>query len=308
MTYCIRIATRKSPLAIWQAEHVKQLLLSKHSNLTVELLAMTTAGDRHLETSLAKKGGKGMFIKELENALYEGKADIAVHSMKDMTVRMPENLGIAAVLARENPGDAFISNQYENLGEVPAGEYIGTSSLRRQAFIQYLRPDLNIKLLRGNVNTRLAKLDNNEYAGIVLANAGMARLNLLDRVRDSFTPEMMLPAIGQGIIGIECHLKNTKAWEFVSALNNHESEFCIAAERAMNLALDGGCQLPVAGYAILKNDKIWLRGVVATPNGQVILSADKMDSIEYSERLGFDVAKQLIDKGAAKIIARIKNG
>ena len=304
----IRIATRKSPLAMWQAEHVKLLLLQRYPNLMVEIIAMTTAGDRQLETSLAQKGGKGMFIKELENTLYEGRADIAVHSMKDMTVKLPDNLGIAAVLPRENPSDVFIANHYNDLDDVPAGMAIGTSSLRRQAFIQYLRPDLKVKLLRGNVNTRLAKLDNDEYAGIILAHAGMARLGMLARVRQTFSPEVILPAIGQGIIGIECHLHNTQAWALVASLNDKQTEHCLAAERAMNLALEGGCQLPVAGYAIIENDQIWLRGIVATPDGQCFLTASQQGTTQHSEQLGFDVAKQLIAQGAAEIIARIKHG
>lgn len=304
----IRIATRKSPLAMWQAEHVKLLLLQRYPNLMVEIIAMTTAGDRQLETSLAQKGGKGMFIKELENTLYEGRADIAVHSMKDMTVKLPDNLGIAAVLPRENPSDVFIANHYNDLDDVPAGMAIGTSSLRRQAFIQYLRPDLKVKLLRGNVNTRLAKLDNDEYAGIILAHAGMARLGMLARVRQTFSPEVILPAIGQGIIGIECHLHNTQAWALVASLNDKQTEHCLAAERAMNLALEGGCQLPVAGYAIIENDQIWLRGIVATPDGQCFLTASQHGTTQHSEQLGFDVAKQLIAQGAAEIIARIKHG
>jgi len=292
---------------MWQAYHVQSLLKNKYPNLEVEIIGMVTEGDRHLETSLSKKGGKGMFIKELEKTLYENTADIAVHSMKDMMVSLPSNLDIAAVLPRKYPYDVFISNKFSNLNEVPAGGEIGTSSLRRQAFVKHFFPNLKVKLLRGNVNTRLKKLDAGEYAGIILAHAGVARLDLLSRVKYIFSPEMMLPAIGQGIIGIECHQKNTKVWHLVSQLNDIKSEICLTAERAMNLALEGGCQLPVAGYAVIDEDQIWLRGVVASPDGRKILFAEKRDGLEFSERLGFDVAKQLIAQGAADIIAQVKN-
>ncbi len=308
MNCYLKIATRNSPLAMWQALHVKALLLTYYPKLTIEIIAMTTAGDRQLTSSLATKGGKGLFTKELENALYEGKADIAVHSMKDMTVRLAQDLGIPAVLPRDNPCDAFISKEYSNLATIPQGAIIGTSSLRRQAFVQYLRPDTQVKLLRGNVNTRLAKLNQGEYAAIILAYAGIKRLNMLEQVRQVFTPELMLPAIGQGVIGIECHIENTWAWNLVAVLNDIETELCLRAERAMNLALGGGCQLPVAGYAVLKDHNIWLRGVVAAPDGQHLLCAEKIESIAYAERLGFDVAKQLIAQGADNIINKVKYG
>ena len=304
----LRIATRNSPLAMWQAMHVKSLLLSHYPQLHVEIIAMTTAGDRQLTSSLATKGGKGLFIKELENALYEGKADIAVHSMKDMTVRIAQGLGIPAILARDNPCDVLISKDYPDLAAIPQGAVIGTSSLRRQALIQYLRPGIQVKVLRGNVNTRLAKLHQGEYAAIILAYAGIKRLNMLAQVRQVFTPELMLPAIGQGVIGIECHIENTRAWNLVAVLNDIETELCLRAERAMNLALEGGCQLPVAGYAILKDHHIWLRGIVASPDGQRLLCAEKIEPIIYAERLGFDVAKQLIAQGADTIITKVKYG
>jgi hydroxymethylbilane synthase len=306
MLKTLRIATRKSPLALWQAEHVADLMISHYPQLSIELIPMSTLGDRQLEASLSDHGGKGLFIKELEQTLYDGRADIAVHSMKDMTITLPEKLGIAAVLPRENPSDAFVSNHYRTLDEVPMGEVIGTSSLRRQAFISAIRPDIQVKLCRGNVGTRLEKLDQGEYAGLILAYAGLKRLNLLDRVGSIFPTEMILPAIGQGTIGIECHEDNHPVWNLISSLNDTTTHYCLMAERAMNLGLNGGCRLPVAGYAILREEQLWLRGVVATSDGYRILRAEKTGALQDAERIGRDVARELIEQGADQIIARAR--
>ena len=299
----LRIATRQSPLALWQAEFVKQQIEEKFSDIIVELMPITTEGDKLLDTSLAKIGGKGLFIKELEQALYDGRADIAVHSMKDMTVILPEGLTIAAVLARENPSDVFISNQHGNLELLPNGSIVGTSSLRRQAYVAKLRPDLKIKILRGNVNTRLAKLDKGEYDAILLAYAGVKRLNLLERVRHVFSPYEMLPAIGQGIIGIECHVENKAVVDMLGTLNHLPTQYRLTAERAMNATLEGGCQSPVAGFAVLEEpDKLWLRGCVAMPDASKMIVAEGRASVTDAKQLGQRVANDLLDQGAQAIL------
>ncbi|MFT5546836.1 hydroxymethylbilane synthase, partial [Rheinheimera aquimaris] len=249
----IRIATRKSALALWQAEYVKAELLRNHPNLTVELVPMSTQGDKILDTPLAKIGGKGLFVKELEQAMLEDRADIAVHSMKDVPVEFPDGLMLHTICPRENPQDAFVSNQFKSIDELPPGAVVGTSSLRRQCQLKALRPDLTVRDLRGNVNTRLAKLDNGEYAAIILAAAGLIRLGFEQRIAALMPVDTSLPANGQGAVGIECRSDDKEVQQLLSALEHRETRICVLAERAMNRKLQGGCQVPIGAYAVIEN-------------------------------------------------------
>ena len=249
----VRIATRKSALALWQAEYVKAQLEHFHQNINVELVPMTTKGDIILDTPLAKVGGKGLFVKELEVAMLEDRADIAVHSMKDVPVEFPQGLHLAAILNREDPTDAFVSNNYGSLEDLPANAKIGTSSLRRQCQIKEKFPDAEILSLRGNVNTRLAKLDAGEYDAIILASAGLKRLGMTERITKCLDTSISLPAIGQGAIGIECREDDNEINMFIKALHDHQTAIRVTAERAMNARLNGGCQVPIAGFAELES-------------------------------------------------------
>lgn len=310
MTRKICIATRKSPLALWQAEFVKEQLLKIDKQLQITLMEMTTQGDIKLEHSLSKFGGKGLFIKELEKAMLDGQADIAVHSMKDMTVNLPEELVIGACCERHDPRDAFVSNQYASLESLPERAVVGTSSLRRQSQLLAIRPDLQIKLLRGNVGTRLAKLDNHEYDAIILAAAGLKRLGLRQRITAYLPTALCLPAVGQGIIGIECRKDDEDLRQLLRQLNNTQTETCLAAERAMNQRLEGGCQVPIAGFATLNIDQseISLEGRVASIDGVTILIAKKSAPIEQAELLGEAVANELLAQGAKAIIDSVYHG
>jgi len=272
-TNLLRIATRKSPLALWQAEHVRARLMAAHPGLQVELVTMSTQGDRVLDSPLAKIGGKGLFVKELELAMLEGRADIAVHSMKDVPAELPESLGIGAILEREDPRDAFVSSRFSSIGDLPRGARVGTSSLRRQCQLRAARPDLKILDLRGNVGTRLSKLDEGQYDAIVLACAGLRRLGLEQRIACAISPDEMLPAIAQGVIGIECRLDDEPVAGLIKPLAHPETSVRTCAERAMNAALAGGCQAPVAGYSELKGGVIELRGLVGWPDGHEIIRA-----------------------------------
>ena len=234
MKSTLRIATRKSPLALWQAEHVKARLMDAHAGLNVELVTFTTKGDKILDTPLAKIGGKGMFVKELETAILEGKADIAAHSIKDVPMEFPEGLGLAVICPREKPTDAFVSNHYKTLDELPQGAIVGTSSLRREAQLKAKRPDLQIKTLRGNVNTRLRKLDEGQYDAIILATAGLLRLEMADRIASEIPPEESLPAGGQGAVGIECRTDDATTIALLKPLHDQETAYRVTAERAMN--------------------------------------------------------------------------
>lgn len=302
------IATRKSPLALWQAEHVADRLRAIHPNLTVTLLGMTTQGDRILDAPLAKIGGKGLFVKELENGLLNQQADIAVHSMKDVPIELPDGLHLAAILAREDPTDALVSNQYASFKALPPTAKIGTSSLRRQCQLKTHLPNCEILSLRGNVNTRLAKLDSGEYDAIVLASAGLKRLNMESRISETLTPEISLPAIGQGAIGIECRIDDPITHQRLSALHDTETNLCITAERAMNTRLQGGCQVPIAGFAQLQTDgQLLLRGLVGAPDGSEIIYEQQTASAEHAEALGFNVAEQLLSRGAGRILKQLLN-
>ncbi len=301
----LRIATRQSPLALWQAEYVKARLEHFHPGLQVQLVGMKTKGDVILDTPLAKVGGKGLFVKELEVAMLEHRADIAVHSMKDVPVDFPEGLGLAVICEREDPRDAFVSNHYAALDELPQGAKVGTCSLRRQSQIRERRPDLQIFDLRGNVNSRLQKLDDGQYDAIILACAGLKRLGFAARIRDAMPAEQSLPAVGQGAVGIECRLDDTRTLALLEPLRHADTTTRVLAERAMNNRLEGGCQVPIAGYAELTNDQIWLRGLVGEPDGSRLVRAEVRGPREQAETLGRQLAEELLAKGAADILHRL---
>lgn len=301
----VRIATRKSALALWQAEYVKAQLEHFHPGINVELVPMTTKGDIILDTPLAKVGGKGLFVKELEVAMLENRADIAVHSMKDVPVEFPEGLGLEIICPREDPRDAFVSNTIASFADLPQGAVVGTSSLRRQCQIKALRPDLDIRDLRGNVNTRLKKLDNGEYDAIILAAAGLIRLEMPERIREFIAPEVMLPANGQGAVGIECRTDDETIKALLAPLGCEETRIRVIAERAMNRALEGGCQVPIGSYAIIENDEVFLRGLVGAVDGSEILTSEVRGNIADAEQLGNSLATTLLADGADKILRQV---
>jgi hydroxymethylbilane synthase len=298
----IRIATRKSPLAMWQAEHVAAELKQAHPGLQVELLGMSTQGDKILDTPLAKIGGKGLFVKELEQGMLEGSADIAVHSMKDVPVELPEGLHLPVIMQREDPRDAFVSNRFKGLDELPRGATVGTSSLRRQCQLSQGRPDLKIAPLRGNVNTRLRKLDEGEFDAIILASAGLIRLEFGERITSFIEPEQSLPAIGQGAVGIECRVDDARINTLLQPLSHADTSVCVSAERAMNHRLMGGCQVPIAGYAILQGDELYLRGLVGEPDGSRIIRAESRGAPQDAEAMGVALAEELLANGAGPIL------
>jgi len=298
----LRIATRKSPLAMWQAEHVAARLLEAHPGLEVELVTFTTQGDKILDTPLAKIGGKGLFVKELERAMLDGDADIAVHSMKDVPVDLPTGLYLPVIMQREDPRDAFVSNDYKDFNDLPQGARLGTSSLRRQCQLKEARPDLEILDLRGNVNTRLAKLDAGDYDAIILACAGLKRLGFDDRIRASMSPEVSLPAIGQGAIGIECRNDDANTNNLIAVLDDAETHICVDAERAMNARLGGGCQVPIAGFAELKDEQLQLRGLVGRVDGSEILRSAIFGQPSEAASMGTALAEELLARGADTIL------
>jgi len=302
MTDTLRIATRKSQLALWQAEYVRDVLLQYHPDLNVELIKMTTQGDKILDTPLAKVGGKGLFVKELEAGLLSGDADIAVHSMKDVPVELPEGLHLSVICPREDPRDAFVSKNYASFESLPKGARLGTSSLRRQCQLAAQRPDLNIIDLRGNVNTRLQKLDAGDYDAIILAAAGLKRLGMQDRITETLSPEISLPAIGQGAVGIECRVDDDWVNELLAPLNDRDTAIRVRAERALNHRLQGGCQVPIAGYAELSHGVILLRGLVGTVDGSKIIHGEIAGQPEDAEYLGRVLAEDLLSRGADKIL------
>ncbi|AZD25224.1 MULTISPECIES: hydroxymethylbilane synthase [Pseudomonas] len=301
----IRIATRKSALALWQAEHVKARLEAAHPGLIVTLVPMVSRGDKLLDSPLSKIGGKGLFVKELETALLENEADIAVHSMKDVPMDFPEGLGLFCICEREDPRDAFVSNTYSSLDELPAGSVVGTSSLRRQAQLLARRPDLQIRFLRGNVNTRLAKLDAGEYDAIILAAAGLIRLGFEDRISSSISVDDSLPAGGQGAVGIECRTADSEIHKLLAPLHHADTADRVTAERALNKHLNGGCQVPIACYAVLEGDQLWLRGLVGEPSGGVLLSAEARAPRSAAAALGVQVAEDLLAQGADDILRAV---
>ncbi|PAJ72424.1 hydroxymethylbilane synthase [Pseudoalteromonas sp. NBT06-2] len=301
----LKIATRKSALALWQAEFVKAELKKFHSELTVELVPMSTQGDKILDTPLAKIGGKGLFVKELEQAMLDGRADIAVHSMKDVPVEFPEGLTLHTICEREDPRDAFVSNIYKTIDELPKGAIVGTSSLRRQCQIKALRPDLEIRDLRGNVNTRLAKLDEGQYDAIILAAAGLIRLEMPERISDFIGVDVSLPANGQGAVGIECRTDDEATKALLAPLEHNETRMRVLAERAMNRKLQGGCQVPIGAYAEIKADKLTLKGLVGAVDGSIILQDTVSGVVSDAEQLGEQLADTLLGRGADKILAEV---
>ena len=301
----IRVATRKSPLALWQAHYVRDQLRRQHRDVAVELVPMTTKGDRILDAPLATAGGKGLFLKELEESLLDGRADIAVHSMKDVTVMLPDQLHIPVVCERAEPLDAFVSNRFESLQTLSVNARVGTSSLRRQCQLRYAFPSLDIVNLRGNVNTRLAKLDAGEFDAILLAAAGLHRLGMADRITALIDSNISLPAVGQGAVGIECRRDDDRVNDLIAPLDHHPTHMRVRAERALNAALEGGCQVPIGGYAELHDQQLWLRGLVGKADGSVMLHGDAVGPESEPETLGREVASQLIAQGADKILREL---
>ncbi|MCG9481711.1 hydroxymethylbilane synthase [Acinetobacter pittii] len=298
----LKIATRQSPLALWQAEYIRARLQELHPDLTVELVKFVTQGDKILDTPLAKIGGKGLFVKELEAALLDGRADLAVHSMKDVPMALPEGLTLAVICEREDPFDAFVSNQFEKFADLPQGAKVGTSSLRRKSQILKQRPDLQIIDLRGNVGTRLAKLDEGQYDAIILASAGLKRLGLSERIRHCLTPDISLPAVGQGALGLECRAADQDVLALIQPLLHEETDVCVRAERAFNAYLEGGCQVPIAGYATLQNGQIHIEGRVGSADGQTLLRAELTDEANNAQQLGENLARNLLDQGAGELL------
>ena len=304
-TKLVRIATRKSALALWQAEFVKAELERFHADVRVELVPMSTQGDIILDTPLAKIGGKGLFVKELEQAMLDGRADIAVHSMKDVPVEFPQGLALHTICEREDPRDAFVSNNFANLSELPQGAIVGTSSLRRQCQIKALRPDLDIRDLRGNVNTRLGKLDDGQYDAIILAAAGLIRLEMESRIADYIEPEVSLPANGQGAVGIECRIDDEVTKALLAPLEHTQTRIRVNAERSMNRYLEGGCQVPIGAYALVDGEQVHLRGLVGAIDGSEILRDEISGHVDDAEKLGVELAKKLLAQGADKILADV---
>lgn len=329
----LSIATRQSPLALWQAEHIRDRLLEMYPQMTVNLLKIVTKGDKILDTPLAKIGGKGLFVKELEQALYSKQADIAVHSLKDVPMELPEGLTLGVYCKRAAPTDAFVSNTYDSIDELPQGAVVGTSSLRRQCQIKAYRPDLQIKTLRGNVGTRLGKLDAGEYDAIILATSGLQRIELDERIRGELDIDACLPAVGQGALAIECREGDDDVLKLLAPLNDDKARIRLIAERALNRHLEGGCQVPIAAYAVLQltddaatdddstdndndNDNVlWLRGRVGQADGSELLKAEKRATLngtqeereEQANQLGIAVAEMLLADGAGDILSAIYN-
>ena len=305
MKSTLRIATRKSPLAMWQAEHVKARLMEAHEGLEVELVTFTTKGDKILDTPLAKIGGKGLFVKELEVAMLEGKADIAAHSIKDVPMDFPEGLFLSTILEREEPCDAFVSNEHSSIQSLPEGSVVGTCSLRRRSQLLSKRPDLKIKDLRGNVNSRLEKLDNGDYDAIILACAGLIRLDMEKRIKQRISSSWILPAVGQGAVGLEARVGDEETLELLSVLNHEDTSDRVTAERALNKRLEGGCQVPIASYAMLDGDTLHLQALVGEPDGSQIVQGDISGHRKDGEQLGIKLADDLLSRGAKEILEKL---
>ncbi|MGX5200448.1 hydroxymethylbilane synthase [Aliikangiella sp. IMCC44632] len=303
----IRIATRKSPLALWQAEFVKAQLEAFHPGLKVELVPMSTKGDKILDTPLAKIGGKGLFVKELEVAMLEGRADIAVHSMKDVPMEFPQGLGLEVVCEREDPFDALVSNHYKDLDELPQGAVVGTSSLRRQCQLRAKRPDLTIRDLRGNLGTRLGKLDDGEYDAIILAAAGLIRLNMPQRIAQKIPANLILPAGGQGAVGIECRTSDKATQDLLAPLNHAETAVRVRAERAVNNHLQGGCQVPIGAFSQINEQQIQIEALVGAVDGSEIIQRKITGPVGRAEALGVEIAEQLLNAGADKLLAQLES-
>jgi hydroxymethylbilane synthase len=302
----VTIATRESALAMWQAHHIRQQLQALYPQIEIKILGMTTTGDQILDKTLSKIGGKGLFVKELEQAMQEGRADIAVHSLKDVPMVMPEGFVLAAIGEREDPRDAFVSNRFKKLEELPPGSVVGTSSLRRQCQIQARFPALKIESLRGNVQTRLRKLDEGQYSAIILAAAGLKRLGLGERITSLLPTEQSLPAVGQGAIGIECRAGRENLMALLAPLNHPDTAACVTAERAMSRALAGSCQVPLGGFAEIADGVLRLRGFVSSVDGVRVVRAEVSGAPGEAERIGTELAQALIGMGADKILAELE--
>lgn len=301
------IASRESRLALWQAEHVRASLEGLYPATPVEILGMTTQGDRVLDVTLANIGGKGLFVKELEVALAEGRADIAVHSAKDVPMELAEGFRLAAILPREDPRDAFVSIHHARIEDLPAGAVVGTSSLRREAQLRARFPELEIRPLRGNLDTRLAKLDRGDYAAIVLAVAGLTRLGLAGRIRAMLDPADSLPAAGQGALAIECRADREDLIALLAPLNEPATSACVRAERMVSRSLAGSCQVPLAAFAVIEGDTLWLRGLVASPDGKDVARGEVRGSMADPEGAGSELAELLRSRGANEILARLES-
>ena len=299
------IASRESALAMWQAEHIAAHLRTLYPQMQVSILGMTTQGDQILDSPLSKIGGKGLFVKELETAMSEGRADIAVHSMKDVPMNLPDGFTLAVIGEREDPRDAFVSNHYASLAGLPAGGRVGTSSLRRECQLRARFPHLHIEPLRGNVQTRLRKLDEGQYAAIILAAAGLKRLGLNARIRAEISPEDSLPAVGQGALGIECLSSRTDLVALLAPLNHADTADCVRAERAMSRTLGGSCQVPLGGFAQIGSDTLTLRGFVAEIDGSRVIADSVSGARADAEALGQQLAQRLIGRGAGAILAAL---
>jgi hydroxymethylbilane synthase len=296
------IATRESPLALRQAETIKELLIKNHPQLSVDLLGMTTLGDRRLDVMLTEIGGKGLFVKELEEALQDGRADIAVHSMKDVPMDLPPGFVLPVIGEREDPRDAFVSNHYESIMQLPPNARVGTSSLRRQTQMKALRSDLQLESLRGNINTRLGRLDNGDYDAIILAGAGLKRMHFANRIRSYLSPEQCLPSAGQGALGIECREGDEATIALIQPLNDPITSTCVTAERALCRRLGGGCKVPVAAFAQIHHGVLTLRGLVADRNGRRILHVKLEGEASHADSIGMRAAEELLQQGAEKIL------
>ncbi len=299
------IASRESALAMWQAEHIRDRLRALYPQTDVSILGMTTQGDQILNVTLSKIGGKGLFVKELETALEEGRADIAVHSLKDVPMTLPEGFMLCCIGEREDPRDAFVSSKHASLQELPPGSVVGTSSLRRESQLRARFPHLKVEPLRGNVQTRLRKLDEGQYAAIILAAAGLKRLGLGSRIRGIIDSTESLPAVGQGALGIECRADRTDLIKVLAPLHHADTAACVTAERAMSRALAGSCQVPLGGFAEVQGSSLRLRGFVATPDGKRMLRAERTGNSNDPEALGALVAKDLLGQGAGEILAAL---
>ena len=296
------IATRSSQLALWQANWVQAQVNKHYPEIKVELLQIKTTGDKILDTPLSKIGGKGLFVKELEVAMLEGKADLAVHSMKDVPTILPEGLEISVITEREEPADAFISNHFDSFEQLPENSVVGTSSLRRVAQLQYARPDLTFKSLRGNVNTRLRKLDEGEFDAIILAAAGLIRLEMEERITELLSFETSLPAICQGIVGIESRVKDTETLSLIQNLSHQETTIKVQAERSLLSRLNGGCQVPLGGFATIEGDIIKLTGLIASPDGKEFIKLSQKAELKDAYQLGVDLAESLLKGGGLEIL------
>lgn len=301
----IIIASRESLLAMWQAKFIQHRLSELYPQTDISILGMTTQGDQILDKTLSKIGGKGLFIKELEEALADGRADIAVHSMKDVPMNIPDGFMLAAITEREDPRDAFVSNQYTTLDKLPAGSIVGTSSLRRESQLRAHFPHLIVQPLRGNVQTRLRKLDEGQYAAIILAAAGLKRLELSDRITTLLSPESSLPAVGQGALGIECRADRPDLAQLMQPLHHYQTAQCVEAERAMSRLLGGSCQVPLGGFAEINDNILRLRGFVATPDGKQIISEEASGDPKTGKIMGEQLAINLKQKGADEILANL---